>query len=418
MTSPPANVASPPWTDSWKRPLFLLLLMAAATTPIFWLSDLDLRAAAFFYRPTSSGDAWPGEFEPLWRFFYYGAPLFAGLLGLGAGAVLLLGLARKRWLAWRRRAAFILLTLALGPGLVVNVIFKDNWGRPRPRQIEQFGGQQNYVPPLAISKKSDGKSFPAGHASVGFSFFVLWFLWRPQHRRLAWGALLGAALLGLLMGTGRMAAGAHFLSDVLWAGYLTFLTTLLTYHFILRIPQQQAQSERQWDDNRSRLLASVAYGLLATFLLIGALLSYPVNERIDYRPKPIHLPLAPVLRLELDRADVQIRIREDMTEPLHIHGSIRGFGLPTYKIDSRGRLYQDDEPTLEYTLKQRGFFIELDTRLTIDLHATQVRRLEVNLRQGNIRVARDPAAAQLPELAIRSADGKVRWLTQQPTAGT
>jgi membrane-associated PAP2 superfamily phosphatase len=405
MNSPPTTASL---ANDWKKPLLILAVIAALSTPVFWFTDVDIQAAALFYQPTSAGDLWPGEFDPLWRFFYYGAPLFAGLLGVGAFAVLLLGLAKKNWLKWRRHAAFVLLTLALGPGLVVNVIFKDNWGRPRPRQIEVFQGNAPYLPPLAMGENNDGKSFPAGHASVGFSFFVLWFLWRRRHRLLAWGGLIGASLLGLLMGLGRMAAGAHFLSDVLWAGYLLFLVALINYYFILRIPQQEARanSAPSAQDNAPNHLATAAYGLLATLLLIGSLMSYPVNETIDYRPKPEHLPLAPIVRLELDKADVEISIHDDYKAPLHISGGIRGFGLPTYKIDSRGRLYQEETPKLEYTLKQRGFFIELATRLKVELNATQIQRLEVNLRKGDIKLSHDGASA-LPVLDIRTAQGRL-----------
>ena len=43
-----------------------------------------------------------------------------------------------------RAAVFLILSYALGPGLLVNVALKDNWGRPRPGHITQFGGDQRF----------------------------------------------------------------------------------------------------------------------------------------------------------------------------------------------------------------------------------------------------------------------------------
>src|SRR4051812_43027675 len=49
---------------------------------------------------------------------------------------------RPVWGLTRLRVIYLLLVLAIGPGLVVNVIFKDNWGRARPRYIDTFGGER------------------------------------------------------------------------------------------------------------------------------------------------------------------------------------------------------------------------------------------------------------------------------------
>ncbi|HBH49073.1 MAG TPA: PAP2 family protein, partial [Bacteroidales bacterium] len=42
----------------------------------------------------------------------------------------------------RRWALMMILTIVLGPGLLVNATFKDNWGRPRPNEIVEFGGKE------------------------------------------------------------------------------------------------------------------------------------------------------------------------------------------------------------------------------------------------------------------------------------
>ena len=62
-----------------------------------------------------------------------------------AALVLKLLLPRRRMLLSGRAVLFLMATLALGPGLLVNVILKDHWGRPRPIDVTQFGGEQHFV---------------------------------------------------------------------------------------------------------------------------------------------------------------------------------------------------------------------------------------------------------------------------------
>ncbi len=394
----------PAKTDpNWRLQLGILAVLAALTTLVFWNSDLDLRAAGAFYQPESPDGPWPGEGRTLWQFFYYGAPIFTALMALGALVGMLLGFLRNRYQPWRRPAALFLLTLVLGPGLLINVVFKENWGRPRPRQVEQFTGDRQYLPPLQMAGNKDGKSFPAGHASVGFSLFALWFVWRRRHPRLAWAFFGIAALLGTTMGLGRMEAGAHFLSDVLWAGYLTFFAALLSHYFLL--PESPLPEIRK--AGRGSPLPLIAYTVLGGTLLMGSLVSMPVKREIDFRPAAEDLPLPPELLIELDRAQLHIRLLPPGAQrPLAVSGSIRGFGLPTFDIQEDGTLRSDSPPRYRYLLRQHGFFIELDTRLTVELSDEQLRLLRVTLLEGDIRVSREPGAIT-PELDLHTEKGRL-----------
>jgi membrane-associated PAP2 superfamily phosphatase len=91
--------------------------------------------------------------------------------------------------------------------------------------ITEFGGEYQYIPPLKIGATPD-KSFVCGHCSVGYSFFVLYFL--AQNCRLAYFFLtLG---LAWTMGFTRMTSGGHFISDILWSGYLVFLVAYCLFY--------------------------------------------------------------------------------------------------------------------------------------------------------------------------------------------
>jgi lipid A 4'-phosphatase len=122
-----------------------------------------------------------------------------------------------------RQAFFILFALLLGPGLVVNQLFKENWGRARPHEVTQFGGSQRYTAPLEISDQCEGNcSFVSGHASG--AFFILTLSWIFGYRRWFWFGLA----LGIVVGAGRILQGGHFLSDVVFSFWAIYFSSQLT----------------------------------------------------------------------------------------------------------------------------------------------------------------------------------------------
>ena len=141
--------------------------------------------------------------EPLWRLLYRFGPWPALLTGVAALVVFTAG---RWWPALARRrvqALYLILTLALGPGLRVNVIFKDHWGRPRPREVKELGGALPYQTFTEKGLGGRGKSFPCGHSSMGYYFVAFYFLWRRRHPGRAAVALALTAVYGTLIGAAR-----------------------------------------------------------------------------------------------------------------------------------------------------------------------------------------------------------------------
>jgi len=208
-----------------RQELWAVAVLAALTTLVFWSTDLDLRLAAWFYHPENVGDVWPIRHWWPWKLLYDYAFPFTVSAGLLALAVYVFGHFHAYTERFRRRALYILLVIALGPGLVVNLIVKDHWGRPRPVHVSQFGGEHPYVPPAKFGHTPD-KSFVCGHCSVGYAFFALYFL-SQNHKLLYFGLTL---VLAWTLGFTRMTAGGHFMSDILWSGYLVFLVAYALYY--------------------------------------------------------------------------------------------------------------------------------------------------------------------------------------------
>lgn len=98
-----------------------------------------------------------------------------------------------------------------------------------PWDLAPFGGMAGYVPHwrLGAVDGGPGHCFPSGHAVAAFAFFGGYFLWR-RHRPVAARRVLAAVCLaGGLFGAAQVVRGAHFVSHVLWAAWLCWVTCSL-----------------------------------------------------------------------------------------------------------------------------------------------------------------------------------------------
>ena len=202
--------------------LWLALLLALLLIYVVW-PGLDLPVSAWFYR--SDSGFWIDD-QPWVQAVHHTVPWIGRLLLVGSLAVWLLGhFGRRTELRrLRRPAAALFLGLVLGLGLLAHGVLKENWGRARPVQVSQFGGEASFTPPWQpTSECRRNCSFVSGHAGTGFALIALGALAAPRRRRF-W--LVTGWSAGLLLGALRIAQGGHFLSDVLFGGLLLWGTSL------------------------------------------------------------------------------------------------------------------------------------------------------------------------------------------------
>lgn len=219
--------------DSWDMQkhfaltILLPLLLLYYLTLVFRHTGIDLEISNWFYAHTGTFDRDP---ESIWGFLYRYGPLPAWLLSIGGFLAFALGFFVERLRRYRKISLFFVVYMILGPGLIVNLAFKDNWGRPRPVQVEQFGGEMSYQPVWEKGAAGEGGSFPSGHASVAFLMMAPFFVFWAVGRNWVAFAFLGLGLgFGILMGMARIAQGGHFASDVIWSAGFIYLTGVVLY---------------------------------------------------------------------------------------------------------------------------------------------------------------------------------------------
>jgi len=238
------------------------LVLAALFT--VW-PELDLWTSSQFRDPSGAftGNGWTWV-----RVFYRGIPVSGWLMGLVGLSVLLAvwhtGSRSWRWLRrigawvrrrrvfgaasaavgrriyrahpighrWSRRLVALTWVSLLGSLLVVNLGFKEYWGRARPVQVTQFGGAQQFSAPLTPTNQCGHNcSFVSGHAASGFVIMAVGLMGSVATRRrwllagLAWGGIASLA---------RIMQGGHFLSDTLFAGVAIWATGWIVRELWLR----------------------------------------------------------------------------------------------------------------------------------------------------------------------------------------
>jgi len=124
---------------------------------------------------------------------------------------------------------YILLVLAVAPGLIVNTTLKENWGRARPAEIKEFGGNKSFTPAFILSDQH-GHSFSSGHTSAAFAF--VGFALLATKRRTFWMSL--AISYGVLVSFARLIAGGHFFSDIMTSFFIVWIVTHMLYRVIFK----------------------------------------------------------------------------------------------------------------------------------------------------------------------------------------
>jgi len=253
--------------------LGIALTIAVVVGVVFGVhAQFDIDISRLFFEPDTklfrvSGQPWEQHARTAarWLITLIVAPSGVAILGK-------LLLPRRPMLIGGRAALFLLLTMALGPGLIANTLLKDHWGRPRPIDITEFGGSDRFTPWWNPGGPCPNNcSFIAGEPSGAFWTLAPAVLAPPQWRAVAYGAALGfGAALGLL----RIAAGGHFFTDVVFAGVIIYLVVWSMHGLIFRW-----RATRLGENSVERVLARAGEALCRAFSALVRGISRRSGER-------------------------------------------------------------------------------------------------------------------------------------------
>ncbi len=214
---------------------FIICLFLTIVLGVFFRLDsqLDLQVANHFY-VLGKGFIWANtEWAFNVRYVLYGL-VWATAFFFLATLVLRYAIVKANTkLPKVKTSCYVLAVFFLVPFLIINVGFKNNFGRPRPRQVTNFASTMRFQPAWKITEEcSDNCSFVCGDAAVAFTFW----LFLPFFKRRRWKLLYGSGvfLAGSFYGVVRMGQGGHFLSDVIFAGLITYLSVWIVHWLFYR----------------------------------------------------------------------------------------------------------------------------------------------------------------------------------------
>lgn len=381
----------------WLPELIVFLVLSVLTYFIFKDAQWDLFFAELFYTPQKD-DVWSHQNDPLWTFFYHGAPVLTGVLLFGSLIVLALSQLSPKWASRRIYALFVFLAVLIGPGVLVNSIFKPYWGRPRPRQVQELGGKYEFKAWHQPGIGAQGMSFPCGHSSVGYAFGVFFWVYRRKNPVVAHSWMLGSIALGTVMGVGRIAAGGHFMSDVIWSALMVWFPAWWLYYFGLRIPEREdglltkkSKAEQKLGILFDKKWFKVAfYGGLSVATILSLLLASPFYKALEYNSGSQSVPKSIVL--ELGPGDVSVNFDTQATEALKVSGYIKGFGFPTNEV------WIEEEATAEQIsvrLKRSGFFSDFENHLVLRLNPQFFESIQLKNSEGEFVISGEVPSEKL-----------------------
>lgn len=213
--------------------LIIIVATATATAIIFTLyPGLDIAISAAFFDPDRRN--FPAQGDGLLASFRF-ITSWAVALAIAVPAISLIGkmlFPSRPALLPGRAMLLILMSVALGPGLLVNAGLKENWNRPRPGVVKEFGGPMTFKPWWDASGQCRRNcSFVSGESAAAFAMLAPAALVAAPWRLIAIGA---ATLFGVLMAFLRVMFGGHFFTDVVFAAALSALLVWILHGWLYR----------------------------------------------------------------------------------------------------------------------------------------------------------------------------------------
>ncbi len=247
-----AHLSQPSYSEAPSGMAVLALVVAwfALLTTFYLRPSLDIDFSSMFFSGPLCRNAVAGHAcgyfplrrlqlveqirETLYFLPYAAAALIVAVVAIGVVSREV----RKRLPMGRMIVALV--SLCLGPGVIVNGLLKTYSGRPRPIQTNLFGGPLDFTAAgTFVGECTRNCSFVSGEASGAGWLLCLLFLLPAKVRVWAGPPLIAASLA---MAGLRVAVGSHYASDAL-LGWLLAIILFMGMLFTEARIAQRLQSE-------------------------------------------------------------------------------------------------------------------------------------------------------------------------------
>ena len=350
-------------SDPVKKGLWLIAgitigLFVITSIFVFW--DLDLSIERKFF---SNETGWFLDQKQPWKFFHQYGTIPGLVLTLCALICVFLSIIKSGFQSYRKFVLLLVLTSIIGAGFFVNLVMKPYWGRPRPRQIMEFGGQWTYRQPYQIGTPGKGQSFPCGHCTMGFIFVTLFFFWDKSRLLSSTGGAFGL-VYGFLIGAGRMVQGAHFATDVIWSLGVILLVSVMLHYFVL--PRFGTFFDNPDMPDKKKYLLGIGMAGLAALITLAFLTRRPFFETyakpLDLKPEINEL----IIESNVDIEKKYVKFLENTSGKILVHAE--GFGW----IDISLRIIIKDRTEgnvlrIINQVQSMGYFSELNHQINLFL---------------------------------------------------
>lgn len=208
---------------------FLLFLITVGFLVIYSSPYIDQQWAIIPYDNITK--LFYGETHTWCLVIYYSVNVATFILIVTPLVLLILSRRKNLQFDIKRLLLISYLSLAIGPGIIVNSLFKEHWGRARPYQV--IRDHKPFSLPIEphFNRPTDN-SFPSGHVSIGAFLGVPFIAARRRKIGIAL-SFLGAVIVGVV----RWLQGGHYPTDIMMAAIIVWfvaasVTLLVDKYFI------------------------------------------------------------------------------------------------------------------------------------------------------------------------------------------
>lgn len=211
----------------------ITLVISFTMSILFFLfPEYDIAVSEYFFDHDSG---FIGKNNQIYNFIFYSVPFITKCLAYIFAIFPIIALVKnwpirpsvflKEYVA--SKSFYLLIVLILGPGLIVNYALKENFGRARPHQVEEFSGDKHFSRAFVVSDQCESNcSFSSGHAAMAFYFTAFAFVIRTA---LSNTVFIAGIVFGSLVGYVRIIMGGHFISDVVFSAFIVVLVNYLVF---------------------------------------------------------------------------------------------------------------------------------------------------------------------------------------------